>query len=72
MRRLPSIRGAPPSLARARPPGCAFQPRCDFAREQCREEPELESHEGGPGHLARCWFPNRHREMADQDSEARV
>ncbi len=31
---LRPIRGAPPSLLNP-PPGCAFHPRCDFARERC-------------------------------------
>ena len=33
---LDSIPGAPPNMTRAQK-GCPFQPRCDFAREDCRE-----------------------------------
>ena len=32
---LHPIEGTPPSIGRV-PPGCAFHPRCDFARAQCR------------------------------------
>src|SRR5205823_9842113 len=37
-RRLPSIRGAPPSLVDL-PAGCAFRPRCAYAFDRCVEEP---------------------------------
>jgi len=33
---LIAVRGAPPA-PNARPPGCAFHPRCGFARDGCRE-----------------------------------
>ena len=37
------------------PPGCAFHPRCDRARPECRvTRPELS--EFGPGHFVAC-FP---------------
>jgi peptide/nickel transport system ATP-binding protein len=37
------------------PPGCIFEPRCDFARPDCsRQRPELR--EVAPGHWARCLF----------------
>lgn len=35
--RLITIPGAPPDLA-AMPPGCAFAPRCELAREECRSD----------------------------------
>ena len=38
--RLPTIGGAPPSLA-ALPEGCAFHPRCAFSREACLVRPPL-------------------------------
>jgi oligopeptide transport system ATP-binding protein len=39
--RLSPIEGSPPDLL-AIPSGCAFRPRCPFARERCaREEPPL-------------------------------
>ena len=34
---LRAIRGTPPSL-RSMPPGCAFAPRCEFARDRCTLE----------------------------------
>ena len=32
---LPTIPGLPPDIAQ-RPPGCSFNPRCDYATEECR------------------------------------
>ena len=51
-RRLPTIRGLPPSLIDL-PEGCAFAPRCDHAHEACRVRPELLPR-SEPGHLDRC------------------
>ncbi len=54
--RLSSIRGTPPLLAKGRPTGCAFRPRCDFAFDRCALPPPLaESVE--PGYLDRCFLP---------------
>ena len=51
-RRLRTIDGQPPDLARL-PPGCAFAPRCERADDGCREAaPPLES--TGPGRMAAC------------------
>jgi peptide/nickel transport system ATP-binding protein len=37
------------------PPGCLFEPRCDYAREACRQErPPLRTL--SPGHMTRCLF----------------
>ncbi|HLF90217.1 MAG TPA: ABC transporter ATP-binding protein [Anaerolineales bacterium] len=48
------IRGRVPSPANL-PPGCTFEPRCDYARERCRaEKPAFR--EIVDGHLARCHF----------------
>jgi peptide/nickel transport system ATP-binding protein len=48
------IRGRVPSPADL-PPGCIFEPRCDYARPQCRQtHPELR--QVAPGHFARCLF----------------
>jgi peptide/nickel transport system ATP-binding protein len=48
------IRGRLPSLMNL-PPGCLFEPRCDFAREECRHKrPEL--HKVDRNHFARCHF----------------
>jgi peptide/nickel transport system ATP-binding protein len=44
------------------PPGCIFEPRCDYAREECRlKKPELR--EIHPSHWARCHFAE---EIAEQ------
>lgn len=51
-KKLTPIRGNPPSLIDL-PPGCPFQPRCDFAKKICSEKsPELI--EVGPGHYSYC------------------
>jgi oligopeptide transport system ATP-binding protein len=51
---LNPISGQPPSLINV-PPGCAFHPRCQYARAGCRERiPELV--DMGEGHLAACDF----------------
>ncbi|NUR88317.1 MAG: dipeptide/oligopeptide/nickel ABC transporter permease/ATP-binding protein [Nonomuraea sp.] len=55
--RLTVIPGRPPDLADP-PPGCAFQPRCAYARDRCAEEapPLLDD-----GHLYACWYPREAR-----------
>ena len=51
--RLRTIEGLPPLLINV-PDACRFNPRCNYARDICREkEPELTVR--GPGHEARCW-----------------
>ncbi len=51
--RLLPIKDQPPDLI-ALPPGCAFQPRCDYAIPQCqKEKPPLE--EIDRGHYSACW-----------------
>jgi oligopeptide/dipeptide ABC transporter ATP-binding protein len=50
--RLVAIPGMPPSLD-ARPPGCRFNPRCEFVRDECRAEvPALR--EARAGQAAAC------------------
>jgi oligopeptide/dipeptide ABC transporter ATP-binding protein len=50
--RLKPIEGSPPDMMRL-PPGCKFQPRCQFALDRCvDEEPELLPVRR---QLARCW-----------------
>ena len=49
--RLAAISGAVPALA-ALPPGCAFAPRCAWAREECGAVPPLAAR--GEGRKARC------------------
>ena len=49
--RLEAIRGVVPSLLEPAP-GCRFAPRCNFARDACRETPALR--EIAPGHKVAC------------------
>jgi peptide/nickel transport system ATP-binding protein len=50
------IRGRVPSPSNL-PPGCLFEPRCDYAQEDCRQErPLLRDLEGGHDHTVRCLF----------------
>jgi peptide/nickel transport system ATP-binding protein len=52
--RLAAISGSPPDPTRL-PPGCSFEPRCRYARENCRSAaPTLV---GSDGHEYACWFP---------------
>jgi oligopeptide transport system ATP-binding protein len=53
-KRLPSIPGTPPDLARV-PRGCPFHPRCDYARDRCRVDPPP-LYAVAPGHSSRCHF----------------
>jgi oligopeptide transport system ATP-binding protein len=51
--RLKSIPGSPPNLL-AKPHGCPFAPRCEYAIEKChKENPELTSI--GKQHRSACW-----------------
>ncbi|MEE8442293.1 MAG: ABC transporter ATP-binding protein [Dehalococcoidia bacterium] len=51
--KLDPIEGAPPDLINMSA-GCAFQPRCVYAKEQCAEEyPPLVEVSGG--HTSACW-----------------
>jgi len=53
--KLLPIRGAPPSLIRL-PPGCAFHPRCEFVRENCKVDiPDLRVVEG-ENHRSACHY----------------
>jgi peptide/nickel transport system ATP-binding protein len=61
------IRGRVPS-PRNLPPGCIFEPRCDYARQECRlTKPALREIE--PGHWGRCHFAEEIAEMEWQPSE---
>ena len=54
-RRLRQIKGMVPNIMKL-PEGCAFAPRCDHARDQCRSHrPELVELEAG--HETACFFP---------------
>jgi peptide/nickel transport system ATP-binding protein len=61
---LQPIRGRVPS-PKALPPGCAFEPRCDFARPVCSQQ-RIEMREVRPGHWSRCLFAE---EIIDQGKE---
>ncbi|SOB93559.1 ABC transporter ATP-binding protein [Rhodobacter maris] len=52
-RRMPSIPGMVPNLAKL-PPGCRFAPRCGDAMPLCTRAPELAAL--GAGRSARCWL----------------
>jgi oligopeptide/dipeptide ABC transporter ATP-binding protein len=55
-RRLPQIRGLPPSLL-APPEGCPFRPRCPHEFNKCVKLPPLEARVlDKPKHLDRCWL----------------
>ena len=50
------IEGVPPDLINL-PTGCAFNPRCRFATDVCRDErPDLT--EFSSGHFVACWHPD--------------
>jgi peptide/nickel transport system ATP-binding protein len=51
-RGLAAIPGQVPR-ATALPPGCIFEPRCGFARSECRSRPP-EPERVGDGHIVRC------------------
>jgi oligopeptide transport system ATP-binding protein len=54
-RELNVIRGLPPSLTDL-PQGCAFHPRCGYAREICRMDQQPPAYQIAPQRVARCHF----------------
>jgi peptide/nickel transport system ATP-binding protein len=59
--RLDQIPGQPPSLLNP-PKGCAFNPRCPYVFERCREElPELRVGAVGESHRFRCHLGDEDR-----------
>ena len=55
--RLVAIGGRPPDLVDP-PRGCAFSPRCPYARDRCHEErPELTASPTDPEHSFACFYP---------------
>jgi peptide/nickel transport system ATP-binding protein len=59
--RLEQIPGQPPSLLHP-PQGCAFNPRCAYAFDRCREElPELRPSPVGAEHRFRCHLGDEDR-----------
>jgi len=49
------IKGLPPALT-AIPRGCAFNPRCAYAQDVCRQDPAPPAYIVAPGRTARCHF----------------
>jgi peptide/nickel transport system ATP-binding protein len=68
--RLDQIPGQPPSLLRP-PPGCAFNPRCEYVMDVCRRElPELTQSAHGEGHFFRCHLDDATRTRIWQSKKA--
>ncbi|HZR99944.1 MAG TPA: ABC transporter ATP-binding protein, partial [Chloroflexota bacterium] len=66
--RLYAIPGAP-ATGFARPPGCAFAPRCAFALERCHQEaPPVVAL--SPAHVAACWRAEEVYAQAAGDGDA--
>jgi oligopeptide transport system ATP-binding protein len=49
------IKGLPPALTSI-PQGCAFNPRCAYAQDVCRQDPPPPAYNVAPGRTARCHF----------------
>lgn len=49
-----ALPGEPPNLINP-PTGCAFHPRCTFAKEICAQK-KPNNYEVGPGHSVSCWL----------------
>ncbi len=71
--RLVPIEGLPPDLI-APPPGCKFEPRCQYRRDVCREkEPGLVGVPGAKSdHLARCWGTQAGGWLTDTDWRSEI
>jgi oligopeptide transport system ATP-binding protein len=54
-RELSVIRGLPPAL-NSIPRGCAFNPRCTYARDVCRQDPPPPAYQIAPDRTSRCHF----------------
>jgi oligopeptide transport system ATP-binding protein len=54
-RQLNVIRGLPPALTDI-PRGCAFHPRCGYARDICRTDPEPPAYQIAQHRVSRCHF----------------
>jgi len=53
------------------PEGCAFHPRCEFARDECLGEPIVLT-EVAPGHYARCIRPTDYQRRPDSGEKLGV
>jgi len=60
--RLMPIPGSPPSMVHP-PPGCAFHPRCRFARTMCQEETPLLRPIEGTAQCSACHFAEELEEV---------
>jgi peptide/nickel transport system ATP-binding protein len=70
--RLEQIQGQPPSLLRP-PPGCAFNPRCEFVFDRCRTElPDLRPSPVGEDHRFRCHLDEADRERIWTKKQAAI
>jgi oligopeptide/dipeptide ABC transporter ATP-binding protein len=69
--RLQPISGQPPSLL-SPPPGCPFQPRCEYAFDRCDTEPPLEQAGQKPGHVSACWLPHDSARRAEARRKAQA
>jgi oligopeptide transport system ATP-binding protein len=49
------IRGLPPALT-AIPKGCAFNPRCAYVQDVCRDDPPPPPYDVEFGRTSRCHF----------------
>jgi len=56
-KRMDSIKGSQPAAGEI-PPGCRFQPRCNYARELCsQQKPVLNAVEKSSPRAVRCFYP---------------
>jgi peptide/nickel transport system ATP-binding protein len=70
--RLEQIPGQPPSLLNP-PPGCPFNPRCEYVMDICRRElPELLPSANGEGHLFRCHLEGDTRRRIWDEKRAKL
>jgi len=71
--KLVPIEGLPPDLI-APPPGCRFEPRCQYRRDICRQqEPELRRIPNAKSdHEARCWGTQEGGWLANVDWRAEI
>ena len=71
--KLVPIEGLPPDLI-APPPGCRFEPRCQYRRDVCKEkEPELKRIPNAkPDHEARCWGTQEGGWLVDTDWQREI
>ena len=67
---LQPIRGRVPS-PKALPPGCVFEPRCNFARAVCSQQ-KIDMHDVQSGHWSRCLFTDEVFEQKDTITDEQV